>query len=137
MDHVVHFEIPADNEDRAQAFYEKTFGWSIFKSPIPNWDYRLANTVETDEKGWPKSLGVINGAIAPRKAPEDKPMVVIKVDLLEDALTRITAGGGEITMQPTPVGEIGIYAKFKDTEGNILGVWQDLKKPADPSATAA
>lgn len=129
MDNVVHFEIPADNEDRAQAFYEQTFGWKIFKSPIPNWDYRLANTVETDEQGMPQKPGVINGAVAARKSPEDKPVIVINVDALDDALARIREAGGEIVMEPTPVGEIGTYAKFKDTEGNIMGVWQDLKKP--------
>lgn len=128
MNPVVHFEIPADNEDRAQAFYENAFGWKVFTSPIPNWDYRMANTVETEENGMPKKPGIINGAIAPRKNPEDRPVVVIKVDAIEDALVRIKESGGEVVMEPTPVGEIGTYAKFKDPEGNILGVWQDLKK---------
>jgi uncharacterized protein len=127
MDHVVHFEVPAENEDRAQAFYEKTFGWKIFKSPIPNWDYRLANTVETDEKGLPLKPGIINGAIAPKKSPDNHPVIVIKVDSIDDALARIREQGGEVVSEPTPVGEIGTYAKFKDTEGNVLGVWQDLK----------
>ena len=127
MNPVVHFEIPADDENRAQAFYEKTFGWKVFTSPIPNWDYRMANTVETDEKGWPKKPGIINGAIAPRKSPQDHPVIVIKVDAIHDALARIRERGGEVISEPTPVGEIGTYAKFKDPEGNILGVWQDLK----------
>jgi uncharacterized protein len=127
MDKVVHFEIPADNEDRAQTFYETVFGWNIFKSPIPNWDYRLATTVETDEKGMPRSAGAINGAISRRAWPSDVPVVVIKVASLEESLKRVEASGGTIVMTPRPVGEIGTYAKFKDTEGNVLGLWQDLK----------
>lgn len=128
MDKVVHFEIPAENEDRAQAFYEKVFGWKVFKSPIPNWDYRLANTVETDEKGMPQSAGVINGAISKRKEGETGPVIVIKVENLDEALAKLREEGCEIVMDPRPVGEIGTYAKFRDTEGNVLGVWQDLKK---------
>ena len=128
MDKVVHFEIPAENEDRAQAFYEKVFGWKVFKSPIPNWDYRLANTVETDEKGMPQSAGVINGAISKRKEGETGPVIVIKVENLDETLAKLREEGCEIVMDPRPVGEIGTYAKFRDTEGNVLGVWQDLKK---------
>ncbi len=129
MDKVVHFEIPADNEDRAQAFYEKVFGWTVHKSPIPNWDYRLANTVETDEQGMPLSAGAINGAISKRKEGEEAPVIVIKVQNLDDTLAKIREEDGcEIVMDPQPVGEIGTYAKFRDTEGNVLGVWQDLKK---------
>jgi len=30
---VVHFEIPADNVERAKLFYEKAFGWQISKYP--------------------------------------------------------------------------------------------------------
>ena len=127
MDKVVHFEIPADNEDRAQAFYEKIFGWRIVKSPIPNWDYRLANTVETDEKGLPLSPGAINGAISKRKEGEVGPVVVIKVQSLDETLAKLREEGCDIVMDPTPVGEIGTYAKFRDPEGNVLGVWQDLK----------
>lgn len=130
MDHVVHFEIPAENEDRAQAFYEKVFGWTVFKSPIPNWDYRLANTVETDERGMPLTPGAVNGAISKRTNPGDAPVVVIKVQNLDDALARIRAEGCEVVMDPRPVGEIGTFAKFRDTEGNVLGVWQDITPPA-------
>ncbi|TMI31920.1 hypothetical protein E6H29_04205 [Candidatus Bathyarchaeota archaeon] len=30
---VVHFEIPADNVERAKTFYKKAFGWQIEKYP--------------------------------------------------------------------------------------------------------
>jgi uncharacterized protein len=31
MPKVVHFELPADDPQRAVAFYEKAFGWTITK----------------------------------------------------------------------------------------------------------
>ena len=36
-DKVVHFEIPADDLDRARAFYREAFGWTI--NSIPELDY--------------------------------------------------------------------------------------------------
>jgi len=128
MNKVVHFEIPADNEDRAQAFYEQVFGWKIFKPPIPGWDYRLASTTETNAEGKATTPGAINGAISKRSAAGDAPVLVINVPSVEEALTQVQTGGGTVVMQPRPVGEIGIFAKFKDTEGNVLGLWQDLKQ---------
>ncbi len=35
MSRVVHFEIPADNPERAAAFYKQAFGWKIEKWPGP------------------------------------------------------------------------------------------------------
>ena len=37
MFNVVHFEIPADDVERAQKFYGELFGWKIekFTSPMP------------------------------------------------------------------------------------------------------
>ena len=36
---VVHFEIPAEDVQRAKKFYEKTFGWKIEKFQLPEGDY--------------------------------------------------------------------------------------------------
>ncbi|HIH87980.1 TPA: hypothetical protein HA344_02075 [Candidatus Bathyarchaeota archaeon] len=32
---IVHFEIPADDIEKLNGFYEKVFGWKIVKSPPP------------------------------------------------------------------------------------------------------
>lgn len=34
----------------------------------------------------------------------------------------------KIAMDIVPVGDFGLYARFEDTEGNIMGIWQDVKK---------
>src|SRR5690606_15349347 len=43
---VVHFEIPADDMERAQAFYREAFGWRL--NPMPEMSYTLVTTVEPD-----------------------------------------------------------------------------------------
>jgi predicted enzyme related to lactoylglutathione lyase len=46
MPTIVHFEIPADNVERARSFYSKLFGWEI--KEIPGMDYWIITT--TGEK---------------------------------------------------------------------------------------
>ncbi|MGI0156195.1 MAG: VOC family protein, partial [Thermoplasmata archaeon] len=36
---VCHFEIPADNQERAGKFYSTTFGWKL--NPMPGMDYTM------------------------------------------------------------------------------------------------
>ena len=52
MDKVVHFEIPADNVERANKFYKETFDWKI--TPVPQLNYTLLGTVEVDQKTCPR-----------------------------------------------------------------------------------
>jgi hypothetical protein len=61
MARVVHFEIHADNPERAAAFYRKVFDWQITKWDGPA-DYWLITTGPDSEPG-------INGAIVQRQGP--------------------------------------------------------------------
>ena len=65
-DKVVHFEIPADDLDRARAFYGEAFGWTI--NSIPELDYSSVETTPTDETNMPTEPGAINGGMMRRKA---------------------------------------------------------------------
>ena len=56
MPRVTHFEIPADDPERAADFYRKVFGWEIKKWDGPV-DYWLVTTGSADEPG-------IDGGIA-------------------------------------------------------------------------
>ncbi len=125
MNKVVHFEIPADDMERAQKFYRETFGWSI--NEIPRMNYCLVNTVETDEKGMPKTPGAINGGMVKRDETGKHPVIVIKVPSIEEHIKKVEKTGGKIVMPTVPVGDMGFYARFRDTEGNIIGLWQDRK----------
>ena len=127
MDKVVHFEIPADDLVRAQKFYKDVFSWQFFETPLHGKPYFLANTVETDEKGMPKSPGAINGGLVQKDKDTPYPVVVVKVADIDDALKKIVSNGGKVVMGRYPVGPIGLYAHVLDPEGNIIGVWQDVK----------
>lgn len=128
MDKVVHFEIPAENLERAQAFYKNSFGWVLQKAPMPGVEYYMITTVKTDQNMMPTEPGAINGGLMKRDQTAPTPVLVIKVDSLAMSLKKVQAEGA-VMVQPTQtVGDMGLYARVKDTEGNIIGMWQDLPR---------
>lgn len=126
MDKVVHFEIPAEDMDRATAFYEKTFQWKI--NFMPEYKYAMVYTGEVDEKFMHKEKGVINGGMMTRSEKIKNPVITIDVADIDVALKNVEMNGGKVIMSKIQVGDMGLSAYFEDTEGNILGVWQSLKK---------
>ena len=76
MDKVVHFEIPADNVERAKKFYQETFEWKI--TPVPQMNYTLLGTVEIDEKNMPREAGAINGGLMERTFGIKCPVLTIR-----------------------------------------------------------
>lgn len=128
MDKVVHFEIPADDIGRAKKFYAGVFGWQINKAPMPGADYYLVSTVAADKKGMPAEPGAINGGMMKRMKRGESPIVVVNVASLDGALKKIEKSGGKVVMPKQDVGGMGLYARVADTEGNVIGVWQELKR---------
>jgi predicted enzyme related to lactoylglutathione lyase len=117
----VHFEIPHDDGDRARAFYEKAFGWQLM--PIPEMGYTIVMSGPSGEQG-PTEPGFINGGMMQREEPFTAPNVVIDVENLENALKAVNDAGGSTVAERQPVGDMGFVAYFRDTEGNLIGLWE-------------
>ena len=64
MNKVVHFEIPYDDQGRAQKFYQDVFGWQINK--MPDMDYHMVTTTPSDQNMRPTDPGAINGGLLAR-----------------------------------------------------------------------
>ncbi len=127
MNKVVHFEIPFDDQVRAQKFYQDVFGWQINK--FGEMDYWMAMTCDCDQNSMmPKEPGAINGGLLKRDPTGEHPVIVIDVQNLDEHLTKIESAGGKVVMEKMQVGDFGLYARVEDTEGNVIGVWQALKK---------
>src|SRR5215211_3768282 len=68
---IVHFEIPADQPERAANFYRELFGWDIkqFEGSVAGgMEYWMVRTVPTDGQGRPTVPGV-NGGLMRRMYP--------------------------------------------------------------------
>lgn len=116
MPRVVHFEINADDPERAIKFYEETFGWKVEKWDGPM-DYWLVTTGGKDEPG-------INGGIMKREDPGAGTVNTIAVPDIDDYLKRLEAGGGKVVTEKMSIPGVGDFAYFVDPEGNTFSVMQ-------------
>ena len=125
MDGVVHFEIPAEDLDRAKQFYASVFGWTSNTMPMGDTDsYTTFTTVPVDRSTMvPTRPGAINGGLVERSEAMAAPVVTIGVASIDDALSKVTASGGSIVLPRTAVSE-GAFGYFKDSEGNLMGLWE-------------
>jgi len=127
MDNVAHFELPCDDKERAGKFYSESFGWSMI--PMPEMKYTMVQTGEVDENFMPTKKGYIGGGLFNKGDMDLKtPMITLTVKNIEEALEKVVSAGGEIVKERITVGDMGAIAYFKDTEGNIGGIWENAKK---------
>src|SRR5215211_5865003 len=100
MSRVIHFELAADNPERAITFYSTVFGWKIDK--WEGQDYWLATTGDSSTPG-------IDGAIMPRD-PNRPPIVnTLGVVSLDDSVAKVTANGGTILEPKMPIPGVGYF----------------------------
>jgi predicted enzyme related to lactoylglutathione lyase len=123
MGRVVHFEVHADDLDRAERFYVGVFGWSVqrWEGPV---DYRLLRTGDA-VPGIDGALVERRGAVAENASPNGF-VCTVEVDDLAATSERIVTGGGQQVVEPQRIPEVGTVAYFKDTEGNIFGVLEPV-----------
>lgn len=128
MDAVVHFEIPAKDLKRAEKFYSEIFGWKIKDWSTPEMKYLGAHTTDSDENGMPKNPGAINGGIKPKESPDEGVVIALMVASVDETVKKVEAAGGKVVMPKTSMMGMGFYAKVEDTEGNVIGLWENAEK---------
>ncbi|HRN95838.1 MAG TPA: VOC family protein [Candidatus Levybacteria bacterium] len=124
MNKVVHFEIPFDDKQRSQKFYADTFGWKF--DEMPEVGYIGAMTTPTSEDMMPTEPGSINGGFYERTKENPTPVITIEVESIDDHAKKIEAAGGLMIVPKGEVPNMGYYAYFKDTEGNTIGLWENM-----------
>jgi uncharacterized protein len=126
MSKVVHFEIPADDVDRAKDFYGSVFGWQLQTMSMgEGGDYTIAMTTPIDDESQlPTEPGAINGGMMQRTEQVPGPVITIEVDAIDDALQEIESRGGSTVTPRTAIEGMGAFAYFKDPEGNVMGLWE-------------
>ncbi len=137
MNRVVHFEIHADDMDRAQKFYEQAFGWKFINMGGEYGDYRVIMTGPgPDEiaggKVTMEDVG-INGGMTKRRGPRpaaDAPVHgyvnIVGVKDIDKAIADVEKAGGTLALAKMLVPNVGHVAYYKDTEGNIFGMIQPI-----------
>jgi uncharacterized protein len=128
VDKVEHFEIPADDVECATNFYVNVFKWE--PNPVPGVAYTRLLTIRVDNKIFLPRAFEVNGAIIKRTKEVTTPVVTITVTDMDDTLKKIENEGGKIIIGKTEFGDRGFTAYFKDTEANVMGLWQIRPRPS-------
>lgn len=115
MNRIVHFEVPADQPERAIRFYTDVFGWKFQKwdGPMEYW------TVQTGEE--PRG---IDGGLMMRRHPGAPVVNTIEVKSVDESIRSIEARGGKVIVPKSPIPGVGYIAYFNDPEGNMFGIMQ-------------
>ncbi len=113
MPRVSHFNVPVDNPERAQKFYEKVFNWKFEKWDGPT-DYWIATT-GTEEPG-------INGGLSKRVPGQIGITNTSTVPSVDEFSKKIMDKGGQIILPKMVFPKVGWIAYCTDTEGNVFGI---------------
>ena len=109
---ICYLEIPASDLQRSAAFYEKVFGWQIRQ--------RDDGSIAFDD-----GVGEVSGTWVRGRPPATTPgvLIYIMVDSVATTIDSIVAHGGEI-VQPIGADAPEITARFRDPDGNVIGLYQ-------------
>ena len=130
MSRVVHFEIQADDVERAKTFYAAVFGWSFDDySKFTGSTYWGIVTGPEDQPG-------INGGLLQRPAPAPTVgqgtnafVCTMGVGDYDEMERRILAAGGQVALAKMALPGMAWQGYYIDTEGNTF----DIHQP-DPEA---
>jgi len=117
MARVTHFDISADDAERAITFYKTVFGWKFQKWDNPAMNYWLITTGE-EEPG-------INGGMGLKSEASMPDVNTINVDSLDGTLENVKANGGTVVAEKVPIPAVGWFSVIKDTEGNLFGLMEE------------
>jgi predicted enzyme related to lactoylglutathione lyase len=113
---VIHFDLSADQPERAAEFYRDAFNWKVTKWEGPD-NYWLIQTGSEEEPG-------ITGGVAGRIKPEDTTAIIFDVESVDEAGKKVVEAGGRIREEKRAIPGVGYLVMCKDTEGNTFGIME-------------
>ena len=125
MSRPVHFEIQADDVERAKAFYAAAFDWAFEDysayTGVPYWG---VVTGPDDQPG-------INGGLLQRPVPAPPPAqgmngfaCTVAVDDYDATERRILDAGGQVALPKAALPGMAWQGYYLDQEGNTFGIHQ-------------
>jgi predicted enzyme related to lactoylglutathione lyase len=109
---ICYIELPATDIARSAAFYEQVFKWGIRK--------RGDGATAFDD-----TTGQVSGAFVTGRSPMEPGLLVyIMVDSVAASVDDVVTHGGTI-VQAIGVDAPEITARFRDPEGNVMGLYQE------------
>ena len=113
----VHFEIVAENPEKAAEFYTKVFGWKISKWEGGAVEYWLVMTGEKGEPGI--DGGIVRASMMP---PGTKTINTVMVEDIDAFQKKVTDAGGKVLVPKYSIPGVGQMAYCADAEGVVFGL---------------
>ena len=110
MSSIVHFEISAEDLQRAKTFYTELFGWKF--EGIQGMDYMMIDTY---------GLG---GGLMKRMHPDQQITDYIGVPSVDEYSAKVEKLGGKILVSKTAIPGMGYFVICMDTENNAFGLFE-------------
>jgi predicted enzyme related to lactoylglutathione lyase len=120
-----HIDVLSGDSARAKQFYEEVFGWQF--EEIPGADYINVRTSEDGIESGVGGLAQVTGAAPPATTGIVPFLLAPDMDA---TLAAVERAGGSVVIPRTDVMGMGEFAHFRDTDGNVIGLWRDA--PAAP-----
>jgi len=127
---IVHFEIPADDVERARKFYFTLFGWKIEKIEVKkdgaSMDYWIIST-STQRKDSSEKSSQLEGGLIKRQHPQQPNLNYISVTSIEEYSSKVKELAGKVVLPKTEITGYGFFAVCMDTENNAFALWESKK----------
>jgi uncharacterized protein len=101
-------DVTATDFEASRKFYTEMFGWEIDRGPEEFGGY---------------SMAVVNGRMVAGVSPAVW-STYVDVANADETIAKVTAGGGNVIVEPMDVGDSGRMAVFSDPDGAVIGLWQ-------------
>ncbi|KAM0245474.1 hypothetical protein ACHAQJ_010556 [Trichoderma viride] len=125
--------VPVRDIDRAKAFYAEIFSWETNPDGVPNsrpgvkelYFFNRGPTLHGAFYVMEDGFHVINQSIGSEDAISVHPSFNVKN--CKETLEQVEKFGGKKQLHKTEIGgDMGYYARFIDTEGNLMGIWSKI-----------
>lgn len=116
MGKVINFHLPADDVERAAAFYRKVFAWEFTPYAGSGVPYLVHDGADGGGPGIP-------AAITARQESVKVPTPTIDVDDIDTAMIAVVMNGGQ-QGRVNDIPGVGRFGYAIDSEGNIIALLQ-------------
>lgn len=126
MNRVVHFEIQANDPEKAAEFYRNVFGWTIEKWSGSTMEYWMIMTAEKESKEPGINGGLLRrpAKMPPQECGTNAYVCTVQVENFDKTAEKILSAGGIVAMPKFALPKMAWQGYFLDTEGNTFGIHQ-------------
>jgi len=115
-----HIDLLSGDSARSRKFYGDVFGWEL--SPYPGTDII---GIKTSDDGIESNIGGLAEEIGAQPPASNGTIPYILAPDMDTTLAAIERSGGEILVRTTDFMGYGDFARFRDPDGNVIGLWRD------------